>query len=131
MIDLYGMASGALNAVEPLREIQIFQSTGEEQTYGYGMRASYSNPQPILADVQSVSGQDIQFVQNIAQQGDYRVVYLQASAHAINCPLGCNGDLLFFDGTMWKITQVLEEWDNWRKVFVTREIEGQQTHGDR
>lgn len=78
----------------------------------------------IEIDVQSVSSSDLARLSNISQQSDLRSVYILGGIKGLNRPLQTGGDMINFDGSDWKVIQVLEEWGTaeWSKVLVSRQL---------
>ena len=121
-MQLFALAGRLGGGINPCVAATLLASTGSvtnpdgSQTPTYTARA-------LQIEVQALAGEDLQQVQNIAQQADRRVVYVSAAAHALNRPLQCGGDILQFYGADWLVTQSLEEWGagEWSKVLVTRQ----------
>lgn len=128
MIDVFGIASGVLGEVNPMQDAVLRVSDGVTIADDYSATSTYRDI-PVQIEVQALAGGDLQMLENIEQQSDLRVVYMRGAAHALNRPLDTGGDLLLFNGGIWRVTQVLEQWggDDWCKIAVTRQIKAGQT----
>ena len=121
-MQIFALAGRLSGAVNPGVTATLLASTGSTVNPDGSQTPTYT-PLALQIEVQAVAGEDLQQVQNIAQQADRRVVYLPAAARALNRPLQCGGDILQFYGADWLVTQSLEEWGEgeWSKVLVTRQ----------
>lgn len=125
--DLFGIATGALGGVNPMRSALLRVSTGPITADDYSMTSGYED-HTVMIDVQAMATSELAQVENISMQNDVRAVYVRGVLHALNRPLQVGGDRLVFDGSEWLVTQVMEEWgaDDWCKILVTRQINARQ-----
>ncbi|MDE7547884.1 hypothetical protein PY793_07775 [Acetobacter fabarum] len=121
-MQIFALAGRLSGAVNPCVAATLLASTGSVTNPDGSQTPTYT-ALDLQIEVQAVAGEDLQQVQNIAQQADRRVVYLPAAARALNGALQCGGDILQFYGADWLITQSLEQWGEgeWSKVLVTRQ----------
>ncbi|MCX5614436.1 hypothetical protein [Bombella saccharophila] len=128
MIDVFEAASGMLGDVNPMQDAVLRVSDGVAIAEDYSATSTYRDI-PVHIEVQALAGGDLQLLENIEQQADMRTVYMRGAVHALNRPLDTGGDLLLFNGGIWRVTQVLEQWggDDWCKIAVTRQIKDGQT----
>ena len=128
ILDVFGIASGVLGDVNPMQDAVLRVSGGVTIADDYSATSTYQDI-PVQIEVQALAGGDLQLLENIEQQADMRAVYMRGAAHALNRPLDTGGDLLLFNGGIWRVTQVLEQWggDDWCKIAVTRQIKAGQT----
>ena len=128
ILDVFGVASGVLGDVNPMQDAVLRVSDGVIIADDYSATSTYRDI-PVQIEVQALAGGDLQLLENIEQQADMRAVYMRGAAHALNRPLDTGGDLLLFNGGIWRVTQVLEQWggDDWCKIAVTRQIKAGQT----
>lgn len=128
ILDVFGIASGVLGEVNPMQDAVLRVSDGVTIAEDYSATSTYRDI-PVQIEVQALAGGDLQLLENIEQQADMRTVYMRGATHALNRPLDTGGDLLLFNGGIWRVTQVLEQWggDDWCKIAVTRQIKGGQT----
>ena len=121
-MQIFALAGRLSGTVNPCVAATLLSSTGSVTNPDGSQTPTYTT-QVLQIEVQALAGEDLQQVQNIAQQADRRVVYLPAAGRALNGALQCGGDILQFYGANWLITQSLEEWGEgeWSKVLVTRQ----------
>lgn len=119
---LFALAGRLTCAANPCVAATLMASTGSVTNPDGSQTPTYTTL-PLTIEVQALAGEDLQQVQNIAQQADRRVVYVPTAARSLNRPLQCGGDILQFYGSDWLITQSLEQWGEgeWSKVLVTRQ----------
>lgn len=120
--DLFGIATGALGGVNPMRPALLRVSTGPAIGRDYAASSAYAD-HAVMIDVQAMATTELTQVRTISQQNDVRAVYARGVLHALDRPLQVGGDRLVFDGSEWLITKILEEWgtDDWCKILVTRQ----------
>ncbi|CEF54623.1 hypothetical protein [Acetobacter ghanensis] len=123
MIDIFGAAGSLCAPINPHITGTLKGSTGSVTNDDFSVTPQYTTA-TVEIEVQAVSSQDLQQVENINQQADMRSVYVRGAVRALNRPLQIGGDILTFYGSDWLVTQQLEEWGNgeWSKVLVTRQM---------
>ncbi|QEO17851.1 hypothetical protein [Acetobacter vaccinii] len=123
MIDIFGAAGNLCAPINPHITGTIKGSTGSVTNDDFSVTPQYTTA-TVEIEVQAVSSQDLQQVENINQQADMRSVYVRGAVRALNRPLQIGGDILTFYGSDWLVTQQLEEWGDgeWSKVLVTRQM---------
>ena len=122
-LNLFGIAGRMTGAVNPCIPAALYASDGVQDTPSGEVVPKYTVAR-IWIEVQAVTAQDLQQVENLSQQGDMRGVYIRGGIKALNRPLQYGGDFIKFYNSYWKVTQSLEEWGDaeWCKVAVTRQI---------
>lgn len=79
----------------------------------------------VLANVQALSGADLQHINGLNIQGTMRKVYMYGDVKAISRPDATGADLLVFSQDpssppqTWLVSQVMETWPDWCCVIVT------------
>lgn len=123
MIDLFGIASNMLGAVNPMREIILKRSLGYQTNEDFSTSPTFEEI-PVMADIQDASTGELMLTENMQQQGEVRSVYLRGCVRALSRPVQAGGDMLVFDGSEWLVTAVKEQWgeNDWCKVLATRQI---------
>lgn len=123
MIDIFEAAGGLCAPINPHIIGTIKGSTGSVTNDDFSVTPQYTTA-TVEIEVQAVSSQDLQQIENINQQADMRSVYVRGAVRALNRPLQIGGDILTFYGSDWLVTQQLEEWGDgeWSKVLVTRQM---------
>ncbi|WP_215762196.1 hypothetical protein [Acetobacter sp. P1H12_c] len=122
-LNLFGIAGRMTGAVNPCIPADLYASDGVEDTPSGEVVPKYIECR-IWIEVQAMTSQDLQQVENLNQQGDMRAVYIRGGIKTLNRPLQYGGDFIKFYDSFWKVTQSLEEWGEaeWCKVAVTRQI---------
>lgn len=124
MLDLRSIANGAIQAVNPDTAVRWLQSDGYTVNENYEQVPKYKE-QSVLANIQSLSGKDLQHPDFMNMQGTLRKVYMHGDIGAISRPDAEGGDMLVFpqtpggDGCLWLVTHVMEVWPLWALVVVT------------
>lgn len=124
-MDLAGIVSPLINAINPDTIGKIMVSTGKYTTDSDGTRTpAYDTVPNVSLQVQAASTDDLKMIDSLNIQGVKHVIYIHGQYNAIVRPQNKGGDLVIIDdggpynGT-WKIVVVLEQWPDWCKVAVT------------
>lgn len=125
-MNLHNIVNGAIAQVNPYITVMI-QSSLSYKTAPSGKRQStYAPAVPMLAQMQSLTYNDIQKLDGLNIQGQMRALYMNGNWNGIVRTSGKGGDLITLpDGTIWLVTMVLENWaseDGWVKVAITQEV---------
>lgn len=120
-MNLHGIASGIVGAVNPPVPIVIKVSTGYT-TAADGSRApSYAAPVTVLGQVQALSYQDLAQMDGLNIQGEKRAVYINGRVDGLIREENKGGDIVTFNGHTWLVVLVLEYWPDWCKFAITRQ----------
>lgn len=123
-MNLHGIVSGAIGAVNPQISIQWLQSTGYT-TDDAGKRTPTNTVTTVRAQVQALSATDLRHTEGLNMTGVMRSVYLYGDVTGIVRIDQKGGDILQFaevpGGTVrnWLVSQVMETWPDWCRVIVT------------
>lgn len=123
-LDVFGLAGNVCaNINGHIINATLKASAGDIENNDGSVTPQYT-VSTVEIEVQAMSSQDLQQIENISQQGDMRAVYVRGAVRALNRPLQVGGDILTFYGSDWLVTQQLEEWGagEWSKVLVTRQM---------
>ncbi|ATJ91543.1 hypothetical protein HK16_05815 [Acetobacter senegalensis] len=122
-MNLFGAVTGVVSAVRPRIPATLKASNGSTVNDDFSTTPQFIEVR-IWIEVQALTSQDLQQVENLSQQADMRAVYIRGGIKALNRPLQCGGDIINFYGSDWLVTQSLEEWGDaeWCKVVVTRQL---------
>lgn len=121
-MDLHGLASGAINAVNPFIDVQIVVSTGYTVDSTYKQVPTYAAPVTYSGQVQPLSTGDLRHLDALNIQGVERVIYISGAYKAVVRSDAVGGDLVTLpDGTNWLVTVVFEQWPDWCRIGVTRQ----------
>jgi hypothetical protein len=98
--------------------ISIALSTGYTIGAGQKQVPTYATPITGYAQIQAVTNEELQHIDGMNLQGTYKVLYLSGQLFAAVRPEELGGDLVTIDGEVWLVTQLLERWSTWCKVFI-------------
>ncbi|CAK8736335.1 hypothetical protein SODG_000047 [Sodalis praecaptivus] len=68
-MNLHGIVSRAVGAINPFIEAQIFKSTGSVKSADYSRVPDYADPVPMMVQKQAVTQGDIRHLDNLNIQG--------------------------------------------------------------
>lgn len=119
-MNLHGIASGYVGAVNPQILAKIQKSTGYT-TGGSGKRTpTYAPAQDVLCQVQAMQYNDLVQVDGLNLQGTKRKIYMDGHWEGLVRSDKKGGDLLTMpDGDVYLVALVLEQWPDWCVVAVT------------
>jgi hypothetical protein len=121
-MNLHGIASPAIAAVNPLRPITVQVSTGYVTGPSGKPVPTYTDPiTGVRAQIQPATFRDLQQTEGLNLQGTRKSIYITGNIDGIVRPDNKGGDLVTFedDGTVWLVAMVLEAWPDWCKVAAT------------
>lgn len=122
-MNIRGIANSVIQVTNPNISIKWVQSTGYT-TNSAGRRTPTTSETTVQAQVQGLSGQDLQHAEGLNIQGVLRSVHLYGNAQGVVRVTGEGGDILKFPeipgGTerSWKVVSVMETWPDWSRVLV-------------
>jgi hypothetical protein len=123
-MNLHGIVSGAIGAVNPFVSATVQRSTGST-TNPDGSRTPTYETFGISCQVQALSYTDILYLDALNVQGVRRTIYLTGDVMAIVRVDQQGGDLIVFpdgtlpEGNIWLAAQVIEAWPDWCRVCIT------------
>ncbi len=121
-MDLHNIVSGAISAVNPYIQAQIFQSTGYT-TANDGSRApSYAAPITRSIQKQDVSFKDLKQTEGLNIQGIFCSVYLEGQIYGADRGTAGGGDKFVFNSQTWLVVAVSEQWPDWCKVILCLQV---------
>lgn len=125
-MNLHGIASGIVGAVNPNTPALLHVSTGNVQNPdGSGeLIPSYAPAINVLAQVQPMTYRDLAQVEGLNLNGTKRGIYLRGKANGVVRVTQQGGDLITIGGDgvnagVWLVAMVLEQWKTWAKVAAT------------
>ena len=123
-MNLHGIVSGAISAINPLVPATVKRSAGYT-TNPDGTRIPAYSTFAISAQVQALSYNDLVHLEGLNIQGVRRAMYLTGNVMSAVRVDQRGGDLIVFapgvlpEGTTWLAAQILEQWPDWVKVCIT------------
>lgn len=121
-MNLHGLASGYVSAVNPMIPVVVKQSTGFTVDANHNQVPTYTTIST-AGQVQPLSSTDLRLLERLNIQGVKQAVYLSGNFEGVFRVLGKGGDLITFNGFTYLVTAVLERWPTWCKVGVTMQLD--------
>ncbi|QHJ76304.1 MAG: hypothetical protein [Caudoviricetes sp.] len=128
IMNLHAMVRGAIGLVNPNITGVLYRSIGYRVDDNGNQIPAYSDPITVEIQVQSLTADDLQHLDNINQQGKMKAVYVNGNVEGLDRTRDLGGDILEFEGRRWLVTQQIEEWtqSGWCKVHVTSQLDKQK-----
>lgn len=122
-MNLHGIASPVINAVNPLTTCQWYQSTGYAKNADFSTTPSYAAPVALQVEQQAMSQKDLQHMAMLNIQGVFTKFWLNGASYGVNRVTQQGGDK-FVDasGNTWLVQAVLEIWPDWCAVAATLQV---------
>lgn len=122
-MDLHGIVSGAIGAVNPHVSGTVKVSSGYA-TAGDGARKSaYTTFTDVQMQVQPLSTGDLKLVDSLNIQGELRAIYLEGECAGLVRAREKGGDLIVLTAApnagTWLVSAVPEQWADWAHVIAT------------
>lgn len=125
-LNLHGVVSPVIAAVNPQRQVTIRQSTGYT-TGADGTRSPTYETSTVNAQIQALTAGDIQILDGLNIVGLRRKLYFFGALNSLVRGLQKGGDLVTFpDGSVWLLVYVFENYNHgvtgpsgWCSVAVT------------
>lgn len=124
-MNLHGIVSGVIGAVNPLVTATIMRSTGYTTSADGDRVPTYDTIANVSLQVQALTYSDLQQLDGLNIQGTRRAIYLSGEIEGVVRVKQEGGDLVVFpngtlpEGNTWLCAHVLEAWPQWRKVAIT------------
>lgn len=118
-MNLHGIVSGAIGAVNPLVKAYFVRSIGST-TNADGTRVpAYGRPVSIMVQSQEVTFTDLKQQEGMNIQSVQKKIYAAGDWRGIIRAEGVGGDIMIMDGSVWLITNVSETWPDWCSFVAT------------
>lgn len=119
-MNLHGIVSGAIAAVNPLIELSIQVSAGYTTNADGSRTPVYETAATVPGQVQALQYRDLQQLDGLNIEGTRRAIYINGHVNGLVRAENKGGDLITTpDGSVWLVALVLEDWPDWCKVAVT------------
>jgi len=130
-VNLHAIASGAVGVINPNLKVTLRLSTGYTVAADGTQVPNYAAPVTgVTAQIQAVSTADLQKAEGMNLGDITTAIYLFGRVNGVNRDELRGGDLIVYPagtkfpfGTVWLVTAVLEQWPDWCKVAVTRQLD--------
>lgn len=121
-MNLRNIANAATRAINPNTTVTWMQSTGSTTNADFTRTPTYTST-TIAAQIQALTGKDIERLNFLGIQGVVRKAYVNGDVEAIVRSAGQGGDLLVFGGVTWLVAAVLEHWPDWCCLGLTQQLD--------
>ena len=122
-MDLNGIVSGAIAAVNPLVSCTLKASAGYSTSPDGSRAPAYATPVTLSAQVQPLDYHDLQQVEGLNLNGVQRAIYLHGLANGVVRVSQDGGDLITIsagpNNGVYLVVKVSEAWPDWAKVICT------------
>lgn len=126
-MNLHALAGPIVASVNPWAEAIYRQSAGPATTRSDGVRTpNYAAGVEVRVQKQALTFKDLEQLSGLNIQGEKAAMYVDGDWKGVARPDMRGGDLITLtaDGSVWLVSQVLENWAStagWTKVAVTRQ----------
>lgn len=122
-MNLHKIVSPLIGAVNPHVKAMIEVSTGNT-TAADGTRVpSFAKAVAVEVQVQPITGGELRQLEGLNLQGEFTGIYLNGHIDGLVRQDNKGGDRITLpDGKVYLVTTVLEDWPDWMKVAVTRQM---------
>lgn len=118
-MNLHGIVSAAIGAVNPQQQITIQVSTGNTVAADGTPIPAYAPAVQVTAQVQALTGRDIEHADALNISGIRRALYINGEVDGLVRPSQKGGDLVqLADGSIWLVAEVVEHWPDWTKCII-------------
>jgi hypothetical protein len=121
-LNLHGIVSGAIGAINPQQPCIVMQSTGYTTADDGTQIPKYKNINGSV-QIQALSGKDIVRLAGLNIQGVTDKGYITGNFEGVFRKSSKGGDLLKVGGDTYLISVVLERWPDWVCVALTMQID--------
>lgn len=125
-MNLRAIANGVTRSINPNIHATLRRNVGYT-TNAAGLRESYYENERIVIQLQTLSSQDLQLFDGLAQQGELIYAYVSAQFYGLQRSQNTGADTLTFarygehETRTWLVKQVVESWADWCKVLLWRQ----------
>lgn len=123
-INIRQVIRSGINNINPDISIVILQSDGFTVLPGGIQSPAYLPAVNAIAQLQPISSEDLQHINNYNASSVYYELYIDGDWHSLNRADEKGGDLIYFDGFEWLVISRPEAYSltsNWTKVRVIQQ----------
>jgi len=121
-MNLHNIVRGAIGAINPHTQAKLFRSIGYTTGDDGVQVPRYADAVTVSVQIQPLSDSDLKQLDGLNIQGDARAAYLNGQWDGVIRPDKKGGDLLVVGTTRWLVIQSLEDWPDWTKLAVQRQL---------
>lgn len=123
-MNLHRIAAAATRSVTPGIPAVVMQSNGYSVASDGSQVPDYILPYiQATADLQALTGRDIEHINGLNVQGVTEKAYLTGNFEGVFRVLGKGGDVLQVNGRTYLVSAVLERWPDWCCVALTMQTD--------
>jgi hypothetical protein len=121
-MNLHGIVSGAIGAVNPFITVQLKRSTGFTKSADFKQVPGYADPVSVQVQKQELTYKDLQQVNALNIQGVFTTVYLNGVVKGVDRATQTGGDMFVIDGQEWLVVAIAEQWNDWCKAILCLQV---------
>lgn len=123
-MNLRGIANRYTSAVNPNLTVQLYAYAGFTVAGSGKPTATYADPVPVVAQVQSLSKSEIRHLDSLNISNVERAAYVNQQLQATDRTTQTGGDVLAFEDGAWRVDAILEGWTTagWCKVGLVKQM---------
>jgi len=120
-MNLHQMASGAIGSVNPFVPMTFYVNTGYT-TADDGTRAPTFDTIETTGQFQNLMGLELQQLSGLNLERDIGAIHVNGEFDGVVRGDSKGGDLVVIDGVNWLVIRVLEQWPDWCRIAVCRQL---------
>lgn len=122
-MNLHGVVSRAIGAVNPFIEAQFQRCTGYTTAPDGGRIPSYSAPETASVQKQELTFKDLQHIDGMNLQTEVTAIWFNGSLKAADRVGQTGGDLVLINGQTWLVVAVPETWPDWCHAVLCLQVD--------
>ena len=122
-MNLHQIVAAAIGTINPSINGTLQTSIGWSTTRGGARTPLYEAPVTVPMQVQMLTTSELSQLNSLNIQRSTHKVYINGQLDGVNRPSERGGDLITFEGRVWLVTSVLEEWPDWCCVSVVMQVD--------
>lgn len=121
-INLHGIVSGVISAINPNERVTYRRSLGSTTNADGSQTPVYDSGTSVMAQVQETTTDDLRKSDGLNLQGQKLKAWLDGSMSGVVRQSGRGGDLIVrADGSTWLVANIIEQWATWVAVLMVRQ----------
>ena len=109
-MNLHGIASGIISAVNPKQTIQLLNGISATPGDVYAESTpTYNDPVDVVAQVQPIRSERLRHIRNFNESSIYKAFFISGFMDGLNRVTGAIGDLIVWDSKVWLVVDVPED----------------------
>lgn len=121
-MDLHGIASGYIQAINPFTSVTIRHSTGYTVDTD-GTQIPTFTDVPASVQIQGLHEETLKHLSDLNIQGVLRRLYIEGPLAGVIRADAHGGDLVVWGTRTWKVVHPLEAWPDWTSVVIQEQVD--------